>query len=102
MNKRFVTVKESVDYLEAAHLMIDNKLPMLVVVSQDNKTIGMIIKSDLADFYSSQIRGLHKGGDYMSKNPITINNTDTISNALKIMVEKDLGRLLVIDKEERI
>ncbi|MEM3801886.1 MAG: CBS domain-containing protein, partial [Saccharolobus sp.] len=35
MNKRFVTVKESVDYLEAAHLMIDNKLPMLVVVSQD-------------------------------------------------------------------
>ena len=95
MNKRFVTVKESVDYLEAAHLMIDNKLPMLVVVSQDDKTIGMIIKSDLAEFYSSQIRGLHK-------NPITISNTDTISNALKIMVEKDLGRLLVIDKEERI
>ncbi|MEM0015906.1 MAG: CBS domain-containing protein [Saccharolobus sp.] len=102
MNKRFVTVKESVDYLEAAHLMIDNKLPMLVVVSQDDKTIGMIIKSDLAEFYSSQIRGLHKVGEYMSKNPITISNTDTISNALKIMVEKDLGRLLVIDKEERI
>jgi predicted transcriptional regulator len=102
MNKYFISVKESVDYLEAAQILIEKKIPMLVVVSEDNKVIGMIIKSDLANFYANQIRGLHKVGDYMSKNPVIIKSDSTVSEALKIMVERDLGRLIVINKEEKI
>jgi len=100
MRKDIVCVNESIDPLEAAEIMIDKKQPLLVVCSDDGKALGMIIKSDLTQYYASQIRGLQKTEEYMTSPAITISKSDSLINAVKTLIEKDVSRLIVVNEDK--
>ncbi|MCY0849496.1 CBS domain-containing protein [Sulfuracidifex metallicus] len=102
MQKEFISVKEGLDYLEAANIFESKKVPMLVITSQEGKIIGMIIKSDLAGFYASKIRGLHKVKDYMTKDPIAVSTTESVYEVFRLMVERNLGRVILNDSEGKV
>ncbi len=102
MGKDFISVSEGIDYLEASHIFQSNHVPMLVVTSHDGKVIGMIIKSDLSGFYASKIKGLHRVRDYMTKDPICLNVKDSLYDSFRLMVEKSLGRVLLVDSEGKL
>jgi len=99
MRKDFICVNQSIDPLEAAQIMIDKKQPLLIVCSDDYKYIGMIIKSDLNSFYSSQIKGLQKVSEYMTTPAITVSPKEDLFSAIKIILEKNLSRLIVFDEK---
>ncbi|GAA5418359.1 CBS domain-containing protein [Sulfurisphaera tokodaii] len=97
MKKDIITVNSSIEPLEASQIMIEKKAPLLIVISDTGKILGMIIKSDLAQYYATLIRGIHKVSEYMSKNPITVNKDSTLDEVTKIILEKNIGRLIVED-----
>lgn len=99
MRKDFVCVNESIDPLEAAQIMSDKRQPLLVVCSEEGKVLGMIIKTDLAQYYASQIRSLQKVKEFMSSPVVTVNKNDSLINVIKLLVEKDLSRVFVINGE---
>ncbi|BFH72511.1 CBS domain-containing protein [Sulfurisphaera javensis] len=98
MRKDIITVNNSIEPLEASQIMIEKKAPLLVVTTDSGKLLGMIIKSDLAQYYASLVKGIHKVNEYMSKNPISVNKNSTLDEAIKILLDKNVGRLIVEDE----
>lgn len=96
MRKDIVTVTSDIEPLEAAQIMIEKKQPMLIVTSDSGKILGMIIKSDLSQYYASLIKGVQKISEYMSKNPVIIDDNSTIHTALDLMLSNDISRLIVV------
>ncbi|EZQ01717.1 MULTISPECIES: CBS domain-containing protein [Acidianus] len=99
MKKDIVCVGESIDPLEAAQIMIDKRQPMLVVCSDEGKALGIIIKTDLTQYYAAQIKGVQKVREYMSTPAIAIGPDDSVIEAVKTMVEKDISRVIIVDND---
>ncbi len=99
MSKDFVCVNQNIDPLEAAEVMVDKRQPLLVVCNDDGKLVGMIIKSDLTSYYSSQIKGLQKVNEFMSSPAVTISPEDDLSKAIRLMLEKNISRLIVVGEK---
>ncbi|BCU69233.1 CBS domain-containing protein [Stygiolobus caldivivus] len=95
MRKDIVTVTGEIEPIEAAQIMIEKKQPMLIVTSDSGKILGMIIKSDLSQYYGSLIRGVQKISEYMSKNPITVDENSPVHAALDLILTNDISRLIV-------
>lgn len=95
MRKDIVTVNNSIEPIEASQIMIEKKAPLLVVTTDSGKLLGMIIKSDLAQYYATLIKGIHKVNEYMTKNPIIVDKNSTLDEAVKLILEKNVGRLIV-------
>ncbi|MCI2415395.1 MAG: CBS domain-containing protein [Candidatus Aramenus sp.] len=96
MSKDFVCVNQNIDPLEAAEVMVDKRQPLLVVCNDDGKLVGMIIKSDLSSYYSGQIKGLQKVSEFMSSPAVTVSPDDDLSRAIKLMLDKNISRLIVV------
>jgi len=100
MRKDIVVINNSVEPLEAAQIMIEKKQPLLIVTSDSGKLLGMIIKSDLAQYYATLVKGIHKVAEYMSKNPIAVDKDTILDEAIKILFEQNIGRLIVKDQNK--
>ncbi|ARM75007.1 CBS domain-containing protein [Acidianus manzaensis] len=98
MRKDFLCVNENIDPLEAAQIMIDKKQPLLIACSEEGKALGMIIKSDLTQYYASQIRSLQKVGEFITSPAVTCNKNDNLAESIKILLDRDLSRLIVMDQ----
>ncbi|MEM4373128.1 MAG: CBS domain-containing protein [Metallosphaera sp.] len=95
MRKDVICVSPNIDPFDAAQIMIDKKQPLLAVCDDQEKALGIIIKSDLSNFYASQVRGLQQVKDYMSSPVVTIDPLAKLSEAVEKMVESNLSRLVV-------
>ena len=100
MRKDIVTIDNSIEPLEAAQIMIEKRQPLLIVTSDSGKILGMIIKSDLAQYYATLVKGIHKVSEYMSKNPISVDKDTALDEAFKILVGQNIGRLIVKDQNK--
>jgi len=95
MRKDLVCVSPSIDPFEAAQILVDKRQPLLAVCDESGKAIGIIIKSDLSNFYASQVKGLQKVKDYMSSPVVTIEPSTRLSEAVSVLIERNLSRLVV-------
>lgn len=95
MRKDVTCVSPNIDPFDAAQIMIDKKQPLLAVCNEEEKAIGIIIKSDLSNFYASQVRGLQRVKDFMSSPVVTIEPTTKLDEAVEKLVQSNLSRLVV-------
>ncbi|AEB95341.1 MAG: CBS domain-containing protein [Metallosphaera sp.] len=95
MRKDVICVNPSIDPFDAAQIMIDKKQPLLAVCNEEEKAVGMIIKSDLSNFYASQVKGLQKVRELMSSPVVTIEPSDKLGVAVERLVSSNLSRLVV-------
>jgi predicted transcriptional regulator len=102
MRTDFLKVENGVDPIEAASLLLERNQPMIVVTSEEGKVIGVILKKDLVSYYASLIKGVHKASDFMSKPVETVIDEEPLSEAVKIMKSKSLGRLVVVSKSGKV
>ena len=102
MRKEFLSVESGIDPIEAARLIVETKSPMIVVVSEDKRAIGMILKSDLVSYYGSTVKGVHKVEDVMTRDPVSVDESTPIKDAVEILKLKGLGRVIVTDKGGKV
>jgi CBS domain-containing protein len=127
MNSDVVTVTPSTPLSDAIKLLVDRKLTGLAVVDEDKKLVGIISESDLMwretgveqppymMFLGGVIyfqnpatyeRDLHKAlgqtvGEVMTADPISIHLDTTLPAAAKIMHDKRIHHLPIVDAEAR-
>ena len=97
MSTKVVTVDEESNIIDAAKLMTKSGVRRLPVI-KDDKLIGIVTAADIVKFIAkSNVVG--KVLDAGTRNPITISRYDQISKAAKIMMEKRIGTLPVLDQK---
>jgi len=131
MTTRVITVSPDSDVSEAVRLMVEYDVSGLVVVDENKKVVGIITESDIINLLKSSFpeisvslnvslslllllkKGLSiyreakkiakfKVKDLMSKKIFYVRPEDTIEEAARIMSEKHVRRLPVVDNEGRL
>ena len=100
MTTNVVTVSPDMTMLEALNLMQHHRISGAPVI-MNGEVVGIISTDDL-------IRALRDGridrkvSDYMSKNLITAKATDKVVEALKVFSKTKVGRLPVVDENNKL
>lgn len=94
MTKKLKTIPADGDIKNAARIMLENKFSSLPVV-RNNKVIGILTKTDLVKHLLKSKKKVEK---FYTKNPVVTNPGDTLVSARKLMLDKKIHRLLVLDR----
>lgn len=98
-NRKMTTIASNLTIQDAAKAMVESKIDSILVF-ENNKIIGIVTEKDI--LYDIVAKGLDPTRitlKEITKCPlITINKSAPVSEALEIMKEYDIRRLVVIDK----
>ncbi|MBM4237584.1 MAG: CBS domain-containing protein [Euryarchaeota archaeon] len=99
--KEIVSVDDSV--LSAIEVMVENDVGS-VVVEENDRVVGIFTERDLLRRYlQNQSKTLYmKVSEVMSRPVVTISPTAKLSDAFKLMSEKDIRHLPVVDEERKL
>ncbi|MCK5707296.1 MAG: CBS domain-containing protein [Candidatus Aureabacteria bacterium] len=105
MSKDILTVRSKDSIAKTIGIMIDYKVSGLPVVNEYNEVIGVISENDLLTIHELYENNTGSGMDthimtvdtFMTPNPITIKQDMSIKDVSKILVEKRIKRLPVVD-----
>jgi CBS domain-containing protein len=107
MTRDVKTEKEDQNVITACRIMHENNIGCVVIVSQSDsnseKPIGIITERDVVRLlglnpYLLQTP-LH---DIMSKPLVTISSDSSFKHAIQIMQQKNIRRLVIIDKQKMV
>lgn len=70
-------------------------------VVEDGKIVGVVTMSDI-NRVSEELKEEAKVAEIMTKNVIAVKPGDSLEKALKILIEKDIGRLMVVDESGKL
>jgi CBS domain-containing protein len=128
MSHNPVVVRRETSLTEAIKILAERRISGLPVVDENGKLIGIISETDLMwqetgvtppayiMFLDSVIylqnpatyeRDLHKAlgqtvGEVMSKDPVTISKDKSLRDAAKLMHDKNVHRLPILDSEGQV
>jgi CBS domain-containing protein len=104
MNSNLKTLPKSASIWEAANIMREHNIGDVVVTDENSKVLGIVTDRDIV------IRAIAQGKDpsttrveeVTSKDLITVSPSDDIDNAVKLMREKSIRRLPVMDGDRPV
>lgn len=112
MTKNPITIAPETSFTDALKLMKQNKIKRLIVM-KDGKIVGIVTEKDL--LYASPSKAttlnvweLHyllsklKVEEIMTKDVVTVNENTPIEDAARIMEERDISGLPVVDDSGRL
>ena len=121
MTSAVVTIKRDAELHEAARILSENKISGMPVVDDNNRVIGVISEADililagmkkehtfrdiLRNILGEPVparKGGNKVGDVMGFPPITSKADDDISEVAKILDDRRIKRLPVVDDEGKL
>lgn len=94
-----VTVDSDKSLGMAAQLMLENRIGGLPVV-EDGELVGMITKSDFMDTCQGRPFNEIKVEEHMKRDIVTVSPQDRLVHARRIIIDDDLGRVIVTEDEE--
>jgi acetoin utilization protein AcuB len=107
MTRDPITITEETSMIKAIHIMKERRFRRLPVVSAD-KLVGMITDRDLKEASPSKATTLDVHELYyllaelqvreiMTRNPLSVNENDTVEHAAQVMLEHTISGLPVVD-----
>lgn len=70
-----------------------------IIITDSEKLVGIVTKSDLTKNYSELFAGIHKVKDYMNTKMITCRKSDSLSFALVMLNKNKIARLVVTNND---
>ncbi len=102
MIKDPITVSDRTSVQEAIHLMQENSIRHLPVVSASEKLVGWVTLADMKQgLLPAVVTGLSLA-DLMIKNPITIHPDADVETAAQIIYQKKIGGMPVVDGDDKV
>ena len=100
--KRSISVKPTTSLLEAREKMFRHKIKRLVVLETKEKPVGIITEKDVArtvyNLGNKSIKSVHVR-DFMSKKLVTVTKKNTVYDCAKLMKNKKIGSVLVLNSD---
>lgn len=99
--KKSITISPNTTLLEAREKLLRHKLKRLVVLDSKKKPVGIITEKDIAktvySLGSKPIKSVKVGG-FMSKNLITVKKSNSIYDCAKIMRNRKISSVIVLNE----
>lgn len=114
MSRKVVTVEKETSILQAKNLMNEHNIRHLPVVDRDNRLMGVVTDRDLRSALPLDLlkgsghpeeeeKYAHlKVADVMTLDPMTIQPTHTLQDALLLVQQKKVGAFPVVDEEGKL
>lgn len=101
VQKEFIVVNSKMSIVDAVKIMKERRIDC-VIVSEDDKPVGILTLRDIVYKVLAENRdpSKTKTGDVASKPLIYVLPNTKVRDALKIMIEKDIRRLPVIEGDK--
>ncbi|MFV9503845.1 MAG: HPP family protein [Oscillochloridaceae bacterium umkhey_bin13] len=102
MHQGVLTCRRDTPIQDVAREMADNDISALVVVNDEGHMVGLISRTDLVNArlyeqYWKHWRGL-TAGHIMVTDVVTVQQADTLQQASKLMMERRIHRVVVVDE----
>lgn len=98
--KRSISVKPTTSLLEAREIMFRHKIKRLVALGPKEKPVGIITEKDVAktvyNLGNKSIKSI-RVRDFMSKKLVTVTTKKSIYDCAKLMKNKKIGSVLVLN-----
>ncbi len=104
MTREVVTLTPDAPVIEAARLMKTHDIGSVVVVTERGEVVGIITERDLVTRVLAENRDplQTKVREVMTPNPITVYDDTPLEIAARLMAERGVGHLPVVDKAGRL
>lgn len=103
MHHGVLTCKEHTPVQEVAQMMTEHDVSALVVVNERGSMVGLISRTDLvnARLYEQYWRNWQdlKAANLMTPDVVSVKPSDTIELASRLMMEKKIHRVVVVEEE---
>lgn len=107
------TITPDTSLLKIAKIMRDQNIRRLPVLDGAGNVIGIVSDRDVRDASPSKATTLDmyemhyllaeiRARDIMTKNPLVLKDTDTVEIAAMLMLDKKIGGLPILDKDNRL
>lgn len=94
-SQKLITLKPEMDVRTAAKILSENKIDGAPVVSK-GKVVGIVTLTDIVNSVAKK-KEKCKISEIMSKRVITVEKDTNIYDAINIMTENNIGRLIIVD-----
>ncbi|MGC8588600.1 MAG: CBS domain-containing protein, partial [Hydrogenobaculum sp.] len=103
-SKPAITVRSSFNLFEAVNLMIENDISKLIVVDDADTPIGVLTQRTLIKTIDQEMLKRHKHvKDILrQRDLISLSPTDTLSLALKTLVENKIRAVVILEHDKTI
>ncbi|BCU71303.1 CBS domain-containing protein [Stygiolobus caldivivus] len=101
ISRKLIALKPNMLLKEAAQILYKEGIRGAPVLDNDEKTLGILTTADIIKaFFEGNFEA--KVTDYMKTNVISIGDEDDIMTAIRKMLIYNVGRLLVISRNQRV
>ena len=119
MTTHVIAVREAATFKEMAARLREHRVSAFPVLDEDNKVVGVVSEADLLTKVAFDYAGPHRvsgilhhreqakaagttAADLMTKPPVTIGPAEFVSRAVRLMYERKVKRLPVVDDDGRL
>ena len=96
--KRIISVNDNMNIEKCVEIMLEKKIGSLGVSSNSEGLIGIITKTDIAQYYIQKYSGKHTVVDLMTVSHISMNSDDNLSSVVSKMIEEKISRIFLKNK----
>lgn len=96
MHKGVIVCKPDTPLQEVVRIIVDTDVHAIIVMGAEDEVRGIISHFDLIGYYGQDLME-HKAEEIMTPKVIDVPPDVPISEAIKLMLEKDIHRLLVAE-----
>jgi CBS domain-containing protein len=105
LTQKAITLEQDVTLLNARNTMIRNNISRIVVV-KDHTAVGILTEKDIARFLYSEVPSRRLDEimvkEIMSKDLVTVEENSDSRNCAKLMLEKGISSLIVVDGSKNL
>jgi CBS domain-containing protein len=105
LTQKAITLEQDVTLLNARNTMIRNNISRIVVV-KDHTPVGVLTEKDIARFLYSEVPSRRLDEimvkEIMSKDLVTVEENSDSRNCAKLMLEKGISSLIVVDGSKNL
>ncbi|MBC7101424.1 CBS domain-containing protein [Methanothermobacter tenebrarum] len=101
MSSNLITADVNMDVSTAADIMLENHIGSLPVI-EDDKLVGILTKTDILEICKGKPYEKPLVEDVMSSELITIEPTERMIHARRLMIDANIGRLPVMEDGELV
>ena len=95
---RITLVHDNMSVEECVEIMLEKKIGSLCVTSNNEGLIGIITKTDIAQYYIQKYPGKHTVGEMMTISYVSMNSDDNLGSVVSKMIEDKISRIFLKNK----